>query len=143
MKLEVGKSFSPYFKIWDMVTLKKCLLTGIHYDEYGGIETVTILSPDGETFERPIEAVTMLRFTELYDIHGVKIFENDFVVGRQYLTTSFNVPTEIKGIVKYSAPNTMFYLKSDDDYSDTDKTFISPLGGLIYEFEVIEHEDSI
>ncbi|WP_412101479.1 YopX family protein [Enterococcus avium] len=41
---------------------------------------------------------------------GVEIFEGAIVGGQQHLTPDSSTPFEIKGLVRYSKRNTMFYL---------------------------------
>ena len=76
----------------------------------------------------------LMQSTGLKDKNDVGIFEGDIVVGQQHLTTDLGTPFEIKGLVRYSERNTMFYL--DEKNMGHDK-FIHSLGSSIYQYEVI------
>ncbi|WP_270340840.1 YopX family protein [Enterococcus malodoratus] len=62
------------------------------------------------------------------------MIDNSAIVGQQHLTTDSSTPFEIKGLVRYSKRNTMFYL---DEKSFGHDKFMNSLGSSIYQFEVI------
>ena len=80
------------------------------------------------------EDIEFMQSTGLKDKNGVEIFDDDIVVGQQHLTTDLSTPFEIKGLVKYSERNTMFYL---DEKSVGHDKFMHSLGSSIYQYEVI------
>lgn len=131
----------PKFRAWDIENKKmygcygfdglneriyRCNLADAEF-RAGHLETIYAVEDDLNNFE-------LMQSTGLKDKNGVEIFEGDVVVGQQHLTTDSSTPFEIKGLVRYSKRNTMFYL---DEKSFGHDKFMNSLGSSIYQFEVI------
>ena len=119
----------PKFRAW---WIQDEVMTHIYTLEFlqGGIRV-----SDGCWHEKFLgDEVILMQSTGLKDKNGVEIFEGDIVVGQQHLTTDSSTPFEIKGLVRYSKRNTMFYL---DEKSFGHDKFMNSLGSSIYQFEVI------
>lgn len=119
----------PKFRAW---WIQDEVMTHIDTLEFlqGGIRV-----SDGCWHEKFLgDEVILMQSTGLKDKNGVEIFEGDVVVGQQHLTTDSSTPFEIKGLVRYSKRNTMFYL---DEKSFGHDKFMNSLGSSIYQFEVI------
>ena len=119
----------PKFRAW---WIQDEVMTHIDTLEFlqGGIRVC-----DGCWHEKFLgDEVILMQSTGLKDKNGVEIFEGDVVIGHQYSTTAVQVPFEIKGLVRYSKRNTMFYL---DEKSFGHDKFMHSLGSSIYQYEVI------
>lgn len=117
----------PKFRAWDKEDKRMSYGKTEYYDDSFGVRFDHFCV--GADFE-----VEFMQSTGLKDKNGVEIFEGDVVVGQQHLTTDSSTPFEIKGLVRYSKRNTMFYL---DEKSFGHDKFMNSLGSSVYQFEVI------
>lgn len=117
----------PKYRAWDKIDKVIREVTAIDWS----LDLVEFMHG---AIERDFKDVTLMQSTGLKDKNGVEIFEGDIVVGQQHLTTDSSTPFEIKGLVRYSKRNTMFYL---DEKSFGHDKFMNSLGSSIYQFEVI------
>ncbi|PNE50552.1 hypothetical protein AUF12_08605 [Enterococcus avium] len=148
IRLLGGEIMIPKFRAYD--TKNKVMVTNFHRSHMK-IETGKVLYQLNTTNENEIKAIAsyntfddyiyryshdleLMQSTGLIDRNGVDIFEGDVVVGQQHLTTDSSTPFEIKGLVRYSKRNTMFYL---DEKSFGHDKFMHSLGSSIYQYEVI------
>lgn len=125
----------PKFRAWDKENKKMHDVVSIWFDDYSDQHKLAHINvPNGETVDTIFDDYILMQSTGLKDKNGVEIFEGDIVFGHQYSTSALEVPFEIKGLVKYSERNTMFYL---DEKSFGHDKFMHSLGSSIYQFEVI------
>lgn len=114
----------PKFRAWDTINKKMISWRSLLY----GHDLRNV-------FMRPeMCGLKLMQSTRYKDINGVEILTGDIVIGRQHMTTALGTPTEIRGQVKYSIRNTMYYL--EDKTSRHDK-FMFSIGSSIYQFEII------
>ena len=118
------------YRAWDKHVKKIRKVTEIHFDD----NLIYLKANNGKGYYCSFSDIELMQSTGLKDKNGVEIFEGDIVVGQQHLTTDSSTPFEIKGLVRYSKRNTMFYL---DEKSFGHDKFMNSLGSSIYQFEVI------
>ncbi|MGG5319259.1 YopX family protein [Enterococcus sp. AZ072] len=124
----------PKFRGWDRLTDTVQDVLDINFLE----KTATVSQNDILWYKhdnnRDLSDVVLMQSTGLKDKNGVEIFDGDIVIGSQNLITGVLTPAEVKGIVKYSSDNTMFYLEEKNSGHDK---FMHSLGSSIYIYEVV------
>lgn len=134
------------YRIWDMVEETFVTLGKMGFWDDGELWYVHAVDDNEQEVDPPYfvsdhgKTWKLMQFTGKVDIHGVDIYEDDIVIGTQYMTTAPGIPYKIKGVIKYSEEFTTFYFQnSKSEYINT----ATPFGASTYSFEVIGniHQD--
>ena len=120
----------PKFKAWDKYHEMMVSIISIDFEK----KTAYVEQENGDRYDIHFDNLQFMQSTGLKDKNGVEIYDGYIVIGRQHFTTAVTVSTEIKGAVKYSERNTMFYLENSSFGHDK---FMNSLGSSIYEYEIV------